>query len=657
MKCPACNYIASNKKDICPRCLVDLRPHKAALGLPVIYPNISADQLRAMASLTEFPIDDQAPIITDTTGSEDAPPENKRAADANRIGGLFKRLFGSKPDAVAPTALSPLVTTDDPTEPADPPEPIEPTEKPNLEAAPVSFFPDIPEPNSWSEIPALDIPTTKSVTPSIFTNSDAEDAIDAIAAPEWTEPPPPKVLPQVLEFHEDEDMLAEQLLALLGSDDEEELTVEAVPSGLKPFKGQQDRSEPDEDELNELDFEIELDGEEAAEPEDTDEETSSDSIETAIALVQEATESTEALVEVLATTEPEVTENSWISPRAERLVEELALECALPVEQLRELLRSVLDPSPVEETTAVEEESVLPDLLAAALDALVDETPDAEVEVEVEVETGESIAESLWQDVEIELSHLQGSQAQIDIGGIINFEADRARIAMLFELTEDELNGKITSHDYSEHEVRSEDRHVDAVALTAAIEKIQQEVEALEGNWEANPQPAEQIEEWQIGAGMLTPAMLWRRAAAKLVDCGCITGLVAIYCYWNFQESELDAILEVTFGNPGHWTVVTVLTIGAQFLLYWILASVGLTAALTVSSGQTWGKRIFQVALLSTNGEPLSFWQSLVRALAGPLHFTTFGLSALSALFARKRTLADYLAGSQVVSIAGSEDE
>lgn len=46
MKCPVCSFISSDRRDICPKCSVDLRPHKEALGLSVSYPDLPADELR-----------------------------------------------------------------------------------------------------------------------------------------------------------------------------------------------------------------------------------------------------------------------------------------------------------------------------------------------------------------------------------------------------------------------------------------------------------------------------------------------------------------------------------------------------------------------------------------------------------------------------------
>jgi uncharacterized RDD family membrane protein YckC len=50
MKCPVCNLILSHNHDICRKCGFDLRPHKQALGLPIIDLQASAKELRKTES-------------------------------------------------------------------------------------------------------------------------------------------------------------------------------------------------------------------------------------------------------------------------------------------------------------------------------------------------------------------------------------------------------------------------------------------------------------------------------------------------------------------------------------------------------------------------------------------------------------------------------
>lgn len=45
MKCPSCNYVCSDLRDICPKCLVDLRPEKAHLGLAASNPEATYEEL------------------------------------------------------------------------------------------------------------------------------------------------------------------------------------------------------------------------------------------------------------------------------------------------------------------------------------------------------------------------------------------------------------------------------------------------------------------------------------------------------------------------------------------------------------------------------------------------------------------------------------
>lgn len=45
MKCPACRATFSDLRDLCPHCLIDIRPHKQVLGIKVVHPELSYSEL------------------------------------------------------------------------------------------------------------------------------------------------------------------------------------------------------------------------------------------------------------------------------------------------------------------------------------------------------------------------------------------------------------------------------------------------------------------------------------------------------------------------------------------------------------------------------------------------------------------------------------
>lgn len=106
MKCPKCKFISSNKRDICPECFLDLRPHKKALGLPIAKPNASFEELRAEIEQTSPRSQHAAPAES----TEDAPvqPEQRKS------GGWLSRLLGAKAPAAtaqpAPESLPSAVS-------------------------------------------------------------------------------------------------------------------------------------------------------------------------------------------------------------------------------------------------------------------------------------------------------------------------------------------------------------------------------------------------------------------------------------------------------------------------------------------------------------------------------------------------------------------
>ena len=49
MKCPGCNFVCSELRDLCPSCLIDLRPCKKAAGLPITNDAVSYEELLSRA--------------------------------------------------------------------------------------------------------------------------------------------------------------------------------------------------------------------------------------------------------------------------------------------------------------------------------------------------------------------------------------------------------------------------------------------------------------------------------------------------------------------------------------------------------------------------------------------------------------------------------
>jgi uncharacterized RDD family membrane protein YckC len=61
MKCPDCNFVCSDLRDVCPKCYVDLREFKSELGIPVTNPRATYEQLLERAGLTRTKLPDDAP--------------------------------------------------------------------------------------------------------------------------------------------------------------------------------------------------------------------------------------------------------------------------------------------------------------------------------------------------------------------------------------------------------------------------------------------------------------------------------------------------------------------------------------------------------------------------------------------------------------------
>lgn len=55
MRCPSCKFVCSELRDICPRCLEDLRHYKKSFGLPITKPEASYKELLQKAAVKRFP--------------------------------------------------------------------------------------------------------------------------------------------------------------------------------------------------------------------------------------------------------------------------------------------------------------------------------------------------------------------------------------------------------------------------------------------------------------------------------------------------------------------------------------------------------------------------------------------------------------------------
>jgi len=91
MKCPSCNFVCSDLRDICPRCLEDLRPHKASIGLPITNPNAAYQNLVEKVSprlKSDATSSDSAEGLLNRIGSffreESLAPVDKRADSEDR---------------------------------------------------------------------------------------------------------------------------------------------------------------------------------------------------------------------------------------------------------------------------------------------------------------------------------------------------------------------------------------------------------------------------------------------------------------------------------------------------------------------------------------------------------------------------------------------
>jgi len=139
------------------------------------------------------------------------------------------------------------------------------------------------------------------------------------------------------------------------------------------------------------------------------------------------------------------------------------------------------------------------------------------------------------------------------------------------------------------------------------------------------------------------------RLAAFLVDYFIqvlLNIFAAIIILWWFDR--------VIFGNTGNPSGRAL----GVFMIFMFIVHFGyfIVSEMTMN-GQSIGKRIFGLRVIRDNGQPIEFWQSLVRGLIrGSLDMIYIGLFII--LFSKKhKRLGDMAAGTIVISEHYEEDE
>jgi uncharacterized RDD family membrane protein YckC len=142
----------------------------------------------------------------------------------------------------------------------------------------------------------------------------------------------------------------------------------------------------------------------------------------------------------------------------------------------------------------------------------------------------------------------------------------------------------------------------------------------------------------------LESAGVWRRFAARLVDCalGALIWVLAamwlVIAVWAFRRTPLELREAVLL-------VLAVAGLAMALHVVYHVAFVG-------GCGQTPGKMALGIAVVRRDGGRAGYGRAAIRCLGGALAVLTLGISSLGVLFTRERRgLADWLAGTRVVRV------
>ncbi len=150
------------------------------------------------------------------------------------------------------------------------------------------------------------------------------------------------------------------------------------------------------------------------------------------------------------------------------------------------------------------------------------------------------------------------------------------------------------------------------------------------------------------------PAGFWRRVFAGLFDSLLLLTAAGVLL--------LEAMAAVSLAEHYGWASPAPME--EQILLWmvlgsgwWLLSSIVLPVSYFTlcegAFGQTLGKRLFGIAVVSAEGQPISYGRAFARLLTLPYSLLPAGLGLLwSALPPNKRAWHDYISATRVIAIA-----
>jgi uncharacterized RDD family membrane protein YckC len=140
----------------------------------------------------------------------------------------------------------------------------------------------------------------------------------------------------------------------------------------------------------------------------------------------------------------------------------------------------------------------------------------------------------------------------------------------------------------------------------------------------------------------LEPASLWRRGAARLLDCllGVLVWTLAamwlVIAAWSFRGSPLEL-------REAALLALALLALAIVLHVVYHVAFIG-------GCGQTPGKMALGIAVVRRDGGRAGYGRALIRCLASAVSMLTFGVFSIGMFFTRQRRgLADVLAGTRVI--------
>lgn len=614
MKCPGCRFVCSDSRDICPKCLLDLRPHKTAMGIPVRNPHLRYGELMAQlggparSGRKKKPglwkkLFSRRPKKQEPANAEQSNParEKQHSASSTRPSIATRGNVADEASALQPTAAAAAASAP-PAPPAAPSEP--PPEAQTAEApAPPVTAPPVPAPE------VLDLTESDEGIGGILDDIIGDSALEyrAIAplADRHGQTP-----------HDDEDEDEEE-------EEDDDITVLTID----------DDEEPGEAEFElELELEEVLSDEDSREPVEEPDQEADESDEDADAAEDEAGGGAPPLPSV---------DSSALIARLSAGVSQPEPPSTTPSPPPSQA------EAPIPSAGAAEIEELAPLQLAISLAQA--SVHDVQELAKRHASAVPAPPASLDQEFDDAMTSLATDGSAAFECGLEFFQKrlDDAQAAILFDMAYEALDDPEAEERYLEQAPSTQEMRVTSTVLQEALNTVERVMsKPLIGLRTAHLWKKREAAAAPAPAFIVIRPSLHQRWAAFLLDAAytAAAAVLGTSAYLYGWEPQLREILI----DPPHWSAIEIITFAGLALTFLVISAAVYPAACFLVYRNTPGGEWKRIQAVRASGRHMKFGTALLRSVSVPLSMLCFGYIPL--VFGG-RSLSETISGTDMTVI------